>query len=213
MNSVEPVRHFTDPDALIVSEPAGSPRRAVFLDRDGVINLDLGYVHTAEQTRWVPGIFDFCRAARAAGFLLVIVTNQAGIARGLYEEECFLEYTRWMHEQFNAQGTPLAATYYCPHHPTAGVGAGLRDCACRKPKPGMLLAAAVALQLDLSLCILVGDTKSDLRAAADAGVGRYFQLKVEASGPPPTGNGQTFGSLPTLSEALGWQTFVNPGVP
>lgn len=210
---MESIRHFTDAQALPGSSLDASLRCAVFLDRDGVVNFDLGYVHSAGQTRWIPGIFDFCRAARAAGFVLVIVTNQAGIARGLYQEDCFLQYTRWVHEQFKAQGAPLAATYYCPHHPTAGVGAGLCDCTCRKPKPGMLLAAAAALQLDLSRSILVGDTDSDLRAAADAGVGRYFQLSADASTLAPAGNGRAFSSLPALSQALGWQNVVNSGIP
>lgn len=160
---------------LLAAVPA--PRKALFLDRDGVINVDHGYVHTPEATEWVPGMFELCMRARRAGYFLVVVTNQAGIARGYYSLEEFLAYTHWMHEQFAMKGTPLAATYYCPHHPSAGLGDLRLDCDCRKPRPGMILTAALDLQLDLSASILVGDKPSDLVAAETAGVGRVSLLE------------------------------------
>ena len=153
---------------------AGGKRRALFLDRDGVINVNHGYVHTADQTEWVPGIFEMCRAAAGAGLHLVVVTNQAGIARGYYSQEQFLEYTRWMHEQFESRSVPLAATYYCPHHPVFGIDDLRIECGCRKPKPGMILAAADDLGLDLEHSVLVGDMATDLEAAEAAGVGAAF---------------------------------------
>jgi D-glycero-D-manno-heptose 1,7-bisphosphate phosphatase len=163
---------YVDPraDALLATH-AGS-RKALFLDRDGVINRNHGYVHTPERTDWVPGIFERVRAAHAAGFLPVVVTNQAGIGRGYYDEAAFLEYTAWMHAQFAAQGAPLLATCWCPHHPDAGIGDYGVDCACRKPKPGMLLKAADAFALDLTGSLLIGDQASDLEAGRAAGVGR-----------------------------------------
>lgn len=165
------------PEPIITSSPeeAGlvgpGPHRALFLDRDGVINVNHGYVHTPEQTDWVPGIFDLARAARAVGYVLVVVTNQAGIARGYYSPAQFEEYTRWVHGCFAAEGAPLLATYYCPHHPEAGLGALKVECGCRKPRPGMLLRAIREWNLDASSSILIGDQPSDIDAAAEAGIG------------------------------------------
>lgn len=156
--------------------PTGSTRKVLFLDRDGVINVDRGYVHTAVQTQWVPGIFELCGAARDAGYALIVVTNQAGIARGYYTEAQFVAYTRWVHEQFAQRGVPLLATYYCPHHPEAGTGIYRVECDCRKPRPGMLLAAAKDFDLRLRECLLIGDMPSDQQAAVAAGIGKAWLL-------------------------------------
>lgn len=164
----------TCPEGLAV--PGHSSRKALFLDRDGVVNVNLGYVHSARETEWLPGIFELCEAARAAGYLLVVITNQAGIARGRYNEQVFIDYTRWVHAEFASRGTPIAVTFYCPHHPTAGVGLARIDCECRKPRPGMILAAAAALDLELENCIMVGDQLSDMEAARLAGVPRRILL-------------------------------------
>ncbi len=150
------------------------PRRALFLDRDGVINVNHGYVHAPAQTDWVPGIFELARAARAAGFVLVVVTNQAGIARGYYDVARFERYTRWMHERFEREGAPLLATYYCPHHPEAGIGDWRVACGCRKPEPGMLLAAIGDWDIDPARSVLVGDQPGDIEAARRAGVTTTF---------------------------------------
>ena len=144
-------------------------QRALFLDRDGVINVNHGYVHTPETTEWVPGVFDLAAAAHRAGYLLVVVTNQAGIARGYYTRAQFEDYARWVHAQLAAAGAPLAATYYCPHHP-AGIGVLGVECFCRKPKPGLLLRAAEDLDIDLCASLLLGDSPSDIEAADAAGV-------------------------------------------
>jgi len=184
---VETAASFLDPHAGELLATVLAPRKALFLDRDGVINIDHGYVHTPERTEWVPGIFELCARAERAGYLLVVVTNQAGIARGYYGVEEFRTYTQWMHKQFALKGTPLIATYYCPHHPSAGLGILRLDCDCRKPKPGMILSAAQDLQLDLSACILIGDKPSDIAAAAAANVGRALLLEDGedfATGPP-----------------------------
>ncbi|MHB1271836.1 MAG: D-glycero-alpha-D-manno-heptose-1,7-bisphosphate 7-phosphatase [Rhodanobacter sp.] len=151
--------------------PTAGARKVLFLDRDGIINVDHGYVHTAGQTQWVPGIFELCGVARDAGYALIVVTNQAGIARGYYTEAQFVAYTRWVHEQFALRGVPLLATYYCPHHPEAGTGVYRVACDCRKPGPGMLLAAAKDFDLRLGECVLIGDMPSDLQAAVAAGIG------------------------------------------
>lgn len=170
--------------------------RALFLDRDGVVNINHGYVHRAEDTDWVPGIFELCGAARAHGFALVVVTNQAGIARGLYSEAEFMDYTRWVHAEFARRGVPLLATYYCPHHPDAGVGVYGIVCTCRKPEPGMILRAADDLGLALHESILIGDQPSDIAAVTSAGVGARWLL-----GEPEIAAGVGATWIPTLQDA------------
>lgn len=153
----------------MVSDP-NFLRRAAFLDRDGVINVDLGYVVRPEDFHFVPGVLDAARELARRGFALVVITNQSGIARGLYTVDDFQRLTRWMRERFAEAGAPLAGVYYCPHHPTEGRGAYRVDCTCRKPAPGMLRAAAHELGLDLARSVLFGDRRSDLEAAHAAGV-------------------------------------------
>lgn len=160
----------------LIRDASMAERKALFLDRDGVININHGYVHTAAQTDWVTGIFELCEAARQAGYILVVVTNQAGIARGYYSESQFLQYTRWMHAEFTARGVPLAATWYCPHHPQGTLAHYRIECGCRKPRPAMILAAAHALNINLNASLLVGDKPSDIAAAIAAGIGRSVLL-------------------------------------
>ena len=163
---------YVDPRADALLAPLGASRRALFLDRDGVININHGYVHKAEDTDWVPGIFDLVALAQARGFVTVVVTNQAGIARGYYDEAEFRRYTSWIHECFAQHGVPLLATYYCPHHPDFGVGDLRIPCACRKPQPGMLLRAASEWEIRLPDSVLIGDQRSDIEAAERAGITR-----------------------------------------
>lgn len=155
-------------------------RRALFLDRDGVINVNHGYVHRSEDFDFIEGIFDLCRQAHAQGWLIIVVTNQAGIARGLYTEEDFDHLTRWMCARFEAEGAPITAVYYCPTHPTAGQGAYRRESFRRKPNPGMLLEAAQEHGIDLQASILVGDKGSDIQAGRAAGVGICMLFDAEA---------------------------------
>lgn len=162
---------YSDPAAEALLAAAAMPRRALFLDRDGVINVNHGYVHTPEKTDWLPGIFELVAAAQANGYLPIVVTNQAGIGRGYYTETQFLDYTAWLHAQFAQAGTPLLATYWCPHHPEAGVGDYKCVCNCRKPAPGMLQAAIHQWQISPAASVLLGDKQSDCDAATRAGVG------------------------------------------
>lgn len=168
---------YLDPQADDLLAAASRPRRALLLDRDGVINVNHGYVHTPERTEWVPGIFGLVAQAHRQRFLVIVVTNQAGIGRGYYNEDEFLAYTAWMHAQFAQQGTPLLATFWCPHHPDGGVGAYRVACGCRKPEPGMLLAAAGRFGLDMHATWMIGDKPSDLEAAVTAGVGHPWLLE------------------------------------
>ena len=161
---------YVDPSANAQLASIPTPRKALFLDRDGVININHGYVHTPDDTDWVPGIFDLVAEAHARGHLSIVVTNQAGIGRGLYDEAAFLAYTAWMHAQFAARGTPLLATFWCPHHPDAGIGDYRIHCVCRKPRAGMLLAAIATFDIDPALSLMIGDKQGDLDAAAAASV-------------------------------------------
>jgi D-glycero-D-manno-heptose 1,7-bisphosphate phosphatase len=163
---------------------AAALRPALFLDRDGVVNVNHGYVHRAEDTQFVPGIFELCRDAQAAGCALVIVTNQAGIARGYYDTAQYHAYSGWLRGTLAAQGVLLDGIYHCPHHPESGVGAWRRACACRKPAPGMILQAARDLGLDLARSAVLGDNPSDIEAGRRVGVGLLLMLHGAAGQAP-----------------------------
>ena len=160
-----------------MTRPPG--RKALFLDRDGVINVDRHYVHRVEDFEFVDGIFELCTRARALGYRLVVVTNQAGIARGYYGEADFQSLTRWMLGVFEERGAPIDRVYHCPYHPTAGLGDYRRESFDRKPNPGMLLRARDELRLDLAASTFIGDKDSDMAAGRAAGVGRLIRLLTE----------------------------------
>lgn len=146
-------------------------RPALFLDRDGVINVDHGYVFERDKFEFVDGIFDLCRAAKSLGYFIFVVTNQAGIGRGYYSEHDFWELTCWMCEAFSQHSAAIEKVYFCPSHPVHGVGKYKVDSPFRKPRPGMLLQAAQEFQIDLEQSVLVGDKISDVQAGIAAGVG------------------------------------------
>ena len=150
---------------------------ALFLDRDGVINYEVGYLYRPAEVRWVDGSFSLARTARLAGYRLVVVTNQSGIARGLYRTEDFEALMQWIGAEFRSQGAPLDAVYHCPYHPEHGRGEWKREHPDRKPGPGMLLRAALDLSLDLGRSLLVGDRCSDIAAANAAGLRQAFLLR------------------------------------
>ena len=174
--------------------------RALFLDRDGVVNHEVGYLHRAEEVRFIDGIFPLCRAARSLGYKLVVVTNQSGIARGMYTTAQYEQLMVWFRAQFVREGAPLDAVYHCPYHPEHGVGEFRREHEDRKPGPGMLLRAARDLGLDLSQSILVGDRCSDVAAANAAGLRQAFLLSGTET-KPCAGPHQI---IAALSEAVGW---------
>jgi D-glycero-D-manno-heptose 1,7-bisphosphate phosphatase len=146
-------------------------RRGLILDRDGVVNVDSGYLHRIEACRFVDGIFAMTAAFAARGFAIVIATNQSGIGRGIYTEADFATLMAWMRDEFRHHGVELAGTYHCPDHPTEGIGRYRRANPWRKPGPGMLLQAAEDLGLDLARSWTVGDQPSDIEAGRAAGVG------------------------------------------
>jgi D-glycero-D-manno-heptose 1,7-bisphosphate phosphatase len=145
---------------------------ALFLDRDGVINVDLGYIHRSDQCEFVPGIFELARFwTNELRRPIVVVTNQSGIGRGYFDENAYADLTRWMCERFEAERTAISRVYHCPYHPLDGIGEYRRDHPWRKPKPGMLLQAASDLGLDPARCAILGDKMSDIEAGAAAGIG------------------------------------------
>ncbi len=151
--------------------------RALFLDRDGVINEEVGYLIRPSDVRFVPGIVSLCRTAQRLGYRLVVVTNQSGIARGLYTEADFETLMQWMREALGREGVRLDAVYHCPYHPEHGVGAYRREHEDRKPSPGMLRRAASDLSFNLADSVMIGDRCSDIAAANAAGLRQAFLLK------------------------------------
>lgn len=155
--------------------------KAVFLDRDGVINEDRGYVYKIEDFHFIDGSLQACRRLHELGYKLIIATNQSGIGRGYFTESDYQALNSWMLTRFREQKIPISAVYYCPYHPQHGVGDYRRESPYRKPGPQMLLDAASEHRLDLHHSFLVGDKPSDLVAAREAGIARsYFIGRAEA---------------------------------
>lgn len=153
-----------------------SPRPTIFLDRDGVINEDYGYVHSKENFDFLPGIFELAAAARINGYLCVVVTNQAGIGRGLYTIRQFKTLSIWMCEQFQNRGAFIDAIYYSPFHPTEARDGYLLKESTRKPGAGMFLEAAKELNIDLSKSVMIGDKISDVEAGVAANIPLNYLL-------------------------------------
>jgi D-glycero-D-manno-heptose 1,7-bisphosphate phosphatase len=156
---------------------------ALFLDRDGVVNHEVGYLHRTEEVIFVEGIFSLCRTAQSLGYKLVVVTNQSGIARGLYTEAQFHVVMDHIRAGLAIEGVTLDAVYFCPYHPVHGVGEYQREHEDRKPSPGMLRRAERDLGVDLSRSIMIGDRCSDIAAANSAGLRQAFLIAGTESEP------------------------------
>jgi D-glycero-D-manno-heptose 1,7-bisphosphate phosphatase len=144
-------------------------RRAVFLDRDGTVAEEVGYVNHVSRVRLLPGSAAALRRIHTAGLLAVVVTNQAGVARDYFEEALVHQVHQRLKDLLAAEGARLDAIYYCPHHPREGAPPYRLECDCRKPRPGMLLRAAKELNIDLPHSYMVGDGMVDVAAGRAAG--------------------------------------------
>ena len=155
---------------------------AVFLDRDGVINVAHGYVCSWDEFEFLPGVPAALRQLQSAGYVLVVVSNQSGIGRGLYTEADLAVLNRRVHRYLlEDHGVEIAQFYHCPHHPTEALLKWRQPCHCRKPAPGMIEQACAELHIDPGSSLMVGDKASDIEAGQAAGVRRLFRVTPEAS--------------------------------
>lgn len=154
---------------------------AAFLDRDGVINEDSGYVKDWESFHFLPGAIEGMRLLNEVGLSLIIVTNQSGIARGYYTEQDFHVLMARVSEKLLEEGVQVTHIYYCPHLPDATVPEYKKVCDCRKPRPGMIQRAAREHDLDLQGSIMVGDKMSDMQAAESAGIPERYLITSDFS--------------------------------
>ena len=157
-------------------------RPAVFFDRDGTLNEDLGYVHRFEDFRWLPGAKDAIRRLNAAGVYVFVVTNQSGVARGMFHEDAVTAVHAHMREELRELGAAIDDFRYCPHHPDVGVGAYRQVCTCRKPAPGMILDLIAHWPVDTALSAMVGDKAIDVEAGHAAGIAAELVRSGELEG-------------------------------
>lgn len=142
-----------------------SLKKALFLDRDGVVNVEKNYIHKIEDFEFIDGILELCKHYQNHGFNIFIITNQSGISRGYYSEEDFEVLTSWMIKEFDKHGIVITKVYHCPHHPDFN-----GECSCRKPHAGMLIQAQKEYDIDLKNSVLVGDKERDIEAGLNAGL-------------------------------------------
>ena len=153
--------------------------KALFLDRDGVINEDKGYVHQIKDFTFIPGIFQLCIDAMSKDYLIFVITNQAGIGRGYYTSCDFNVLNNWMCNEFLKRGISITDVYYSPYHPIFGQGDYKLDEHTRKPNPGMLQLANKDYGIDFSKSVLIGDKITDIRAGQNAGVSCNLLLSTD----------------------------------
>lgn len=144
--------------------------KAVFLDRDGTINVDKAYLYKTEEFEWIKGAKEAVKYAREKGYLVIVVTNQSGIARGYFTENDVNALHKFINDELRKINTEIDAFYYCPHHTNASVAKYKMECDCRKPKSGMLFQAAKDFDIDLSKSWIFGDKERDILAGKGAGV-------------------------------------------
>jgi len=143
--------------------------KALFLDRDGVINVEKDYLFKIEDFEFMEGVFELCKFYENLGYMIFIVTNQSGIAREYYTEKDFDTLTSWMLEEFSKSGVKISKVYFCPHHPDIS-----GECSCRKPHPGMLKEAEKEFSIDMKNSIIIGDKERDIEAGLNAGLSETY---------------------------------------
>jgi D-glycero-D-manno-heptose 1,7-bisphosphate phosphatase len=146
--------------------------KALFLDRDGTLNIEKRYLHKIEDFEFTGGILELIKTFQKNGFLIFIISNQSGIARGFYTEKDYLILTNWVINELRQQGITITKAYFCPHHPEI-----TGECECRKPKPGMILKAIHEFNINPSESVLIGDKKSDILAGENAGIGKNLFIQ------------------------------------
>lgn len=151
---------------------------AIFFDRDGTINIDYGYIYKINHFQFINGVIHACKKLKEMGFLLVLITNQSGIARGKFSEKQFYYLIHWMNQSLANFNVYLDGIYFCPHHPEAKIEIYRKECNCRKPYPGMLLKAMYELRIDMEASYMIGDQLKDIQAAQTAGVGTKILVRT-----------------------------------
>lgn len=174
--------------------------RALFLDRDGVINEEVSYLIRKEDVRFVPGIVSLCQAARSLGYHIFVVTNQTGIGRGFYTEADFHALMDWMQSELAREGVHFDRVYFSPWHPEHAHGIYKREHEDRKPGTGMLRRAAADFGVSLTDSVLIGDRCSDIAAANSAGLRQAFLIAGTEAAPCPG----SYQPITTLAEAERW---------
>lgn len=159
--------------------------KVIFLDRDGTIIQDKGYMHRIEDLEFLPFSVNGLKRLQNQGYALIIVTNQSGIGRGFCNELDYFNFRDFLHSELKRQGVLITAEYFCPHHPHGGIGKYKANCDCRKPKPGMLETAAKDFNLDLKECWMIGDKSSDIGAGKNAGCKTIHVLTGREKKPAP----------------------------
>ncbi len=180
-------------------------RPAVFLDRDGTVNVEVHYLSQPEQIELLPTVSETISMLNSRGILVVIVTNQAGVARGYFPEHRLITIHDHLRRILGEKNACIDGVYYCPHHPSAGLGEYRKVCDCRKPMPGMLTRAASELAIDLTRSLLIGDRESDLQAGANAGCQTALVTTgygVETSAAIDLKSVKGIGIFPTVADAV-----------
>lgn len=182
---------------------------ALFLDRDGVINIDHGYTHRVQDLEFIPGILELIGLANSNGYLVIVVTNQAGVARGFYDEEAVKAFNNAVSLAVSKVGYRVERFYYCPHHPDGRISRYKKKCSNRKPGSGMLLRAATDYSIDLPRSIIVGDKPTDIEAGRRASLraGYLFDPQMRLPSRVATEGGFTLAmvnNLKMIAKLEGW---------
>lgn len=151
-------------------------QKALFLDRDGVINVEKNYLYKIEDFEFMDDIFELCKYYESQGYIIIVITNQSGIARDFYSEDDFLTLTKWMNKRFLEDGTHISEVYFCPHLPAIS-----GECQCRKPNPGMILDAVDKFDIDVKHSVLIGDKERDIEAGLNAGIEENYLFDSNGS--------------------------------